>query len=70
MLFVMEFMMSLEGAFIITSRVKFDGSVRHSVRISLNSASCCASGISPNIRRYAVFSNPKPSRFLISVLML
>lgn len=40
MLLVMEFMMSFDGAFIITSRVKFDGSVRHSVSTSLNSASC------------------------------
>ena len=52
--------MSFEGAFMMTSRVKFEGTTRHSVRMSLNSASCSSVGSSPKMSRYAVFSKPKP----------
>ena len=57
-LLVMEFMMSLEGAFIMTSRVKFVGSSLASPRYSLNSFSCFFVGYCPNRSRNAVFANP------------
>ena len=50
-LFVMEFMISLLGAFIITSLVKFVGNVRLAFSTPLNSSSSRKLGSRPNKRR-------------------
>ena len=57
----MEFMISLDGAFITTSLVQLVGSLRHFPIILENSCNSSLVGFSPNNNKYAVMAQSNVS---------